>query len=377
MAATLTVAMGAASIAPIALVAGPATAAGDTAVVTSGQNPSTRVINGTDANRATIGWFRQFTPVTKEGPSQCGATALNKHWAITAAHCVDTFAGMARVGNGQSYLQVNPAKRGTGKKYYLEKVVVHPKYKKNAQLQLNDLALLKTKKPMGPSKLPINYDKTLPAVGAPESVYGFGETVSGSYGSKATYLQQGDILDLTGPDGTVCGDYGSDFKVHYEICAGLPEGGVDACQGDSGGPLVSSIAGRATLVGIVSTGTGCALAEYPGIYTRVSRYAEWISKYVYGKFDITTTCASPCTVKNGAAMSIKIRNRTTSKGSFEAMSNDRSVRLSATRGTVKGSKSRTVKARVNTSAKKCVVVKVSSTGTPTKKFKIGTNGKSC
>jgi hypothetical protein len=290
---------------------------------------------------------------------------------------VDTFDGVAQIGNGKSYLQINPTSRGVGKKYYLEQVVVHPKYKKNADLQLNDLALLKTKKSMGTSKLPINSNKSLPELGAAEQVFGFGETVAGSYGSKATHLQQGDVEDLTGPSGTVCGDYGTDFRAQYEICAGLPTGGIDACQGDSGGPLVSAIAGRATLVGIVSTGTGCALADYPGIYTRISHYSNWISKHVYGKFEITTTCATPCTVKNGSAMSIRIRNRTGGAGSFEAKSTHKSIKMVPAVGKVKGSKSKTVKARVIAGTKKCVLVKISATETPTKKFTIGTNGKSC
>jgi secreted trypsin-like serine protease len=56
------------------------------------------------------------------------------------------------------------------------------------------------------------------------------------------------------------------------ICAGEPTGGKDACQGDSGGPLVADVddttAVSFNLVGIVSTGYGCALPGFPGIYTR-------------------------------------------------------------------------------------------------------------
>lgn len=37
------------------------------------------------------------------------------------------------------------------------------------------------------------------------------------------------------------------------------------------------------LAGIVSHGEGCARAEEPGIYTRVSLYVEWILEYVNGK----------------------------------------------------------------------------------------------
>jgi trypsin len=57
------------------------------------------------------------------------------------------------------------------------------------------------------------------------------------------------------------------------ICANVPGGGKDACQGDSGGPLV--VAGQ--LVGIVSWGVGCALAEYPGVYANVATLKSFIT----------------------------------------------------------------------------------------------------
>ncbi|CAM6031455.1 unnamed protein product, partial [Sphagnum compactum] len=40
-----------------------------------------------------------------------------------------------------------------------------------------------------------------------------------------------------------------------QMCAGRLEGGIDACWSDSGGPLIDE---NNTLVGIVSTGIGCA-----------------------------------------------------------------------------------------------------------------------
>ena len=60
------------------------------------------------------------------------------------------------------------------------------------------------------------------------------------------------------------------------ICAGEKDGGVDSCQGDSGGPLVSRESTGPVLVGVVAFGDGCARKLKYGIYTRVSRYRDWI-----------------------------------------------------------------------------------------------------
>ncbi|XP_041980970.1 transmembrane protease serine 9-like [Aricia agestis] len=69
----------------------------------------------------------------------------------------------------------------------------------------------------------------------------------------------------------------------HQMCAGKLDGSVDACQGDSGGPLQakinlhSSINGRMYyLLGVTSFGFGCARANTPGVFTRISSFVDWI-----------------------------------------------------------------------------------------------------
>ena len=59
------------------------------------------------------------------------------------------------------------------------------------------------------------------------------------------------------------------------ICGG--QSGIDTCQGDSGGPLVANINEKFTLVGVTSFGLGCAQANSPGVYVRVSSFIDFIN----------------------------------------------------------------------------------------------------
>ena len=70
------------------------------------------------------------------------------------------------------------------------------------------------------------------------------------------------------------------------LCAGfLEKQGHDSCDGDSGGPLIAiGKDDTAVVYGIVSFGPleGCGTPNFPGVYTRVSVFLNWIQSNMEG-----------------------------------------------------------------------------------------------
>lgn len=79
--------------------------------------------------------------------------------------------------------------------------------------------------------------------------------------------------------------YGDSYSSHGTLCAGSPPDTSplygDSCQGNTGGGLVcQGEADRWVLAGVVAGGYACADPSSPALYTRVSRFRNWIDEVI-------------------------------------------------------------------------------------------------
>lgn len=248
-----------------------------------------RIVGGEDAYDGEFPWVAS---VRLYGQHFCGGTIIHRRWVVTAAHCLRSKAPhyfTVRVGE---YNVRKPEKDHDTQDIRLSRYVVHPQYSIPKRYN-NDIALLQLSRDIEFNRyvIPICLpNATTDLAGKTGTVAGWGnvkdvdnDVMSSSLpGLRKDVLQKVNVPLLTN---NVCNSWyakaGKFVQLQdSQICAGYAEGKKDACQGDSGGPLMYSNESQYLLIGVISAGFGCARPLLPGLYTRVSTYLSWISKYV-------------------------------------------------------------------------------------------------
>ena len=212
------------------------------------------------------------------GSTLCSGALLSRSWIVSAAHCLDGVApGEVQVWTGLDAL----SQRTTANAQPVDQVIVHPSW--NKESFANDVALVHLTSPIesGPQRMAILLPASVDAANWPTA--GTVATISGwgveSYdGSSPDRIKQANVHVLASP-GAACGDYGSGFDPSVQLCAGEIDGSIDTCQGDSGGPLVVIEGTTPLLAGVTSIGNKCALANFPGVYTRLTTFIPWIRQF--------------------------------------------------------------------------------------------------
>ncbi|CAL7944839.1 unnamed protein product [Xylocopa violacea] len=229
------------------------------------ENLDPRIVNGQDVKPGEIPFQ---VSLQQNGRHFCGGSVLNAHYILTAAHCVvdQGAATDIEIVVGTTNLQVRPSM------YRGSKIIVHEKYQ-SWNNWMNDIALIKVDTSIATgsqvSYVPLPSANEPVRAGAEAVVSGWGRLRMN--GPTTDKLQKARIY-IT--DQTACRNvYHTIFD--SQICASDPQTVRGACNGDSGGPL--TVNGK--IVGIVSWSRGCALSDYPTVYTRVTSYLDWIRQH--------------------------------------------------------------------------------------------------
>ncbi|KAH7952170.1 hypothetical protein HPB52_019678 [Rhipicephalus sanguineus] len=247
-----------------------------------------RIVGGRESQLGAWPWIALlFIDVHGNGVRSplCGGALVTPRHVLTAAHC--TFSGnrsltpdafVARLGE-HDYLSSDDGANPVDEP--VVRIDRHAQF--NPRTYLNDVAVLTLRRPV-----PLNKDIALICLpygsmrddqyqNRSANIAGWGELY---YGGPSSATLQDTRIPIQSLD--TCKESfkrtSITFTDHY-LCAGSLKGDKDACRGDSGGPLMLlDDQQRFTIIGITSFGRRCAEPGYPGVYTRVAKYLDWIQQ---------------------------------------------------------------------------------------------------
>jgi secreted trypsin-like serine protease len=236
-------------------------ASADTATPRSAVQPF--IVGGTEASISDYPYAVFLTDA--QGHQFCGGALVDSDRVLTAAHC-----GLAMEPSELRVVAGREDKRENDGLVVEVEDVWTPSDFQNPSAG-DDIAVLTLEQrvPFRSAEVAGEQDSDLYQEGTDATVLGWGRLAEG--GERSDTLRKAVVPIVSDTD---CADAYGSFDPTSMVCAGYPEGGIDACQGDSGGPLLVG----STVVGIVSYGDGCARAGKPGVYTRVSSYADELAR---------------------------------------------------------------------------------------------------
>jgi len=232
-----------------------------------------RIVGGEDATRAE---FPYMVAIRRNSSGSalhyCGGAIVTNEWIVTAAHCAQGPANTYHVVAGD---HDNSNDDFSEQIRAVVEIVSHPEY--DSFWISNDIAMMKLASPLSfnentlPAIIPV---KGFVPIAPTATTIGWGRLSSG--GALPNILQK--VVVPLKSDAECRASYGEEDIFDSMICAG--DNNKDSCQGDSGSPLICRVGGNDQVCGLTSWGIGCGQPGYPGVYTEVSYFSEWISSIV-------------------------------------------------------------------------------------------------
>ncbi|KAI1902779.1 hypothetical protein AGOR_G00019510 [Albula goreensis] len=239
---------------------------------TASARPRSRssIVGGKNAFKGEWPWMAAIERIDKPKTIYCGGTILNKRWVLTAAHCLNRPRSHFIVRLGAYRLSETSPYEAS---YKIIKAIRHPSY--NNFQDGDDIAVVMLDRDINFSW----FVREVPQLALSGDVFDASSTcyaIGWGRVKKDVPLRTPKTLqEVKVPvvENHICQKSYPTLKPKM-ICAGGDS--IDSCQGDSGGPLMCYSRNTWVQVGVVSFGNGCGKPNYPGVYTRVSSYREFI-----------------------------------------------------------------------------------------------------
>ncbi|XP_070708147.1 chymotrypsin-like protease CTRL-1 [Pempheris klunzingeri] len=243
---------------------------------------NTKIVGGKNATAGSWPWQVSVHVKTFSASQHiCGGTLISDQWVLTAAHCIGKNSPRDWILYFGRETQTGPNVHEVSRS--VSQVIVHSDY--NNTLFNNDIALMRLSSPVSFT----NYIRPVCLASNSSQVHNSTPCWATGWGrlGKDEPLQAFDSLQevqvpVIGRNQCSCSYLPvQDTNItNRMICAGQENKGT--CQGDSGGPLQCKQGSVWIQVGITSFGIPCALAAFPEVYARVSKFQSWITDQVAG-----------------------------------------------------------------------------------------------
>ncbi|XP_068161888.1 chymotrypsin-like protease CTRL-1 [Antennarius striatus] len=245
-----------------------------------GQAPlSTRILGGTNATAGAWPWQASIHLVPF-GMHVCGGTLINDQWVLTAAHCLTVNIPNAYIVYLGRDTQDGPNPNEVA--FIAAEIIVHPDF--NDTLFQNDIALIRLSSAVNFTNfirpICLASDTSQFFNGTPCWATGWGR-LSENMNLPGSFPLQEIQIPVVGNNLCSCIYNNSVPRVTISdqmICAGTFNGGI--CQADSGGPLQCQQGSVWIQAGIASFFARCDMSTFPGGFTRVSEFNDWITAQV-------------------------------------------------------------------------------------------------